>query len=261
MKTKNIIAYSIAVVLCALTSCEHTNTLNPTETAVEPQLTLIKLSQDMLNKVFVSPIVDSVLIDHTQGNLYTLYYGEGLVLCNPTKQDSVLADFAAARLNILGISPYVQLDNGYVLVHWKWTRFHPLSGAFRKTRCNNSYYSTNAYYMNGRIANEGYYVLPINWDEITILRTIWPNKEGIAIDKPELRYVNIADIEKYGAYQESSKRYFEENDLYRMYNLYVKDSGIFETQIQKMDVLQQSYVETLNQMIKNRDFEKWTQRR
>lgn len=253
------------------TACDNTNPPSPTpEPTIESQLALIKMPPEMLNKVFVSLVVDSVIVDYANSipNLNTLYYGDGLVLCNPTNQDSLLAEFAQSQLNITSSSPYILLNNGYILIDWRWSRFQPLSGAFRNVlyyqpqiinhKSSQNAYSTNFYYLNGTLANEEYYVLPLQWNELKSLTTIWNVEEGQRIEKPEVRYINIKDIEKYGNCQKSGVDYFDENDLTNMYVLYSKDPNHFEFHINECNKWQALYVDILNQMIENNEFEKWT---
>jgi len=236
--------------------------------AKEPQLALIKISPEIQKLVFVSPIVDSVVIDYSQTNLATLYYGGDLVFCNPTIPDSILSDFAQTQLKITGTNPYILLENGYAIIDWKWANFHPLSGAVRRTLYSSSEiydnkvllsaYTTNPDFFNGTLANEEYYLLPNNWQNVTDLREKWPLAEGTRIEKPEVRYVYIKDIENYGDYTESFKYYFFDFDLYYIYVKFLRDPSTSSTHVEKLDSVQSVYVKTLNQMINNNDFEKWT---
>lgn len=266
MKTLRFFVW-ISVWAIVFSAC-NVNQPEPPDEGIKEQLALIKLSPEMRDYVFVSPIVDSCVVDYSNHNLNTLYFGDGLVLCNPTKEDSILAEFAQSQLRIVGTSPYILLDNGYAIIDWKWSRFQPLSGDFRSTLFNSSKiynnkraqeeYSTNFYYFNGTLENEEYYLLPIKWQELSDLTTIWSLQEGQRITKPEVRYVNLEDIEKYGNYQESFKQYFEENSLQRMYIQYSISPEDFMSAIKKYNGFQSSYVNTLNQMIINNDFDKWT---
>ena len=268
-----ILSVSLLFVLCS--SCRHTNPPSPyiprPDEAVEPQFALIKMSPELQNHVFVSPIIDSVVVDYVNPipNLNTLYYGNGLVLCNPTSQDSMLADFAQKQLKILGTSPYVLLDNGYAIVDWKWTRFQPLSGDLRRVlysspkiydnKMAQAAYSTNFNYLNGSLANEEYYLLPINWQDVTDLLSIWSLESATKIDKPEVRYINLKDIEKYGNYAESFRwSCFEGGDFNLIYLKYFHELEYVDANAKKLDSVQAAYVQTLNQMINNNDFEKWT---
>lgn len=262
MKTR---IFQLIVLVFILTGCIGESA----DMAVQKQLAIIQLSPEMREQVFVTPIVDSCIVDYANSipNLNTLYYGDGLVLCNPTKEDSVLAEFAQSHLKIVGTNPYIELDNGYAVIDWKWASFHPLSGAWRYTIYPNPNpkiydhkaaqleYSTNFYYLNGSLANEEYYLLPSTWKEITKLRKIWPMQEGQYIEKPEVRYINIKDIQKYGHLKNTN---IDFNHLLDAYYSYQRDSDNFDAFVEQRDELLASYVVTLNQMINNNDFKKWT---
>ena len=269
MKTLRIYLWLIVfVVIIAACNENQPEPREKPDTDIKVQLALIKLSPEMKDYVFVSPIVDSCVVDYSKLNLNTLYYGEGLVLCNPTKQDSILAEFAQSQLKIIGSYPYIVLDNGYAIIDWKWSRFQPLSGDFRSTLFHSpqiydnkraqSGYSTNFYYLNGTLANEEYYLLPIKWQELTDLMAMWPMQEGRQISKPEVLYINLEDIEKYGKYQDSYRQYFDENCLQKMYIQYSGDPDNFDATVKKYDSFQAAYVETLNLMIHSNDLDKWT---
>lgn len=269
MKAKVLLIFSFAVVLC---SCDRSNNPSPDpDPAVNAQLAIIKLSQEMQGRIFVSPIVDSIVVDYQNPvpNLNTLYYSDKLVLFNPTKQDSLLAEFAQSKLNLVGTNPYILLQNGYAIIDWKWMNFQPLSGAFRRVlysspqiyshkRAQESY-STNFYYLNGSLENEKYYLLYVQWHELTDLASIWSLSAGEQIDKPEIRYINLKDIEGYGAYQKSFQTlypYFE--DLLSLYNIFAQNETTFDQYVEDLDKMQSAYVQTLNQMINNNDFETWS---
>lgn len=269
MKAKVLLIFSFAVVLC---SCDRSNNPSPDpDSAVNAQLAIIKLSQEMQGRIFVSPIVDSIVVDYQNPvpNLNTLYYSDKLVLFNPTKQDSLLAEFAQSKLKLVGTNPYILLQNGYAIIDWKWMNFQPLSGAFRRVlysspqiyshkRAQESY-STNFYYLNGSLENEKYYLLYVQWHELTDLASIWGLSAGEQIDKPEIRYINLKDIEGYGAYQKSFQTlypYFE--DLLSLYNIFAQNETTFDQYVEDLDKMQSAYVQTLNQMINNNDFETWS---
>jgi hypothetical protein len=250
----------------ALMACEKHR--SPSDDYVpDTQLAIIRLPYGTQNKVLVSPIVDSVIVNPSN-NSVTLYYGNGGAMCNATKQDSLLAQFAQDQLKILGTNPYIILDNGYVIIDWKWIHFHPLSGALRYAAFSSSLpyhlfgYSTNPYRFYP-ITNEEYYLLPFIWQEIVDLTQQWIRDECEHIERPEVRYANLIDIEKYGNYSTgcrdiSLKYNVTLNDLHAIYNLHIKDESMFTAFVYEYDRLQAAYVETLNQMIRNNDFEKWT---
>ena len=259
-KTLNVLCAVSLIVL--VLSCGNTNQpSNGGDYVPDDQLAIIKMTPDLQEHVFVSPIVDSVFRDYSD-NSCTLYLGDSLVLCSPNHTDSALAEFVISRLGILGTSPYVSLEDGYAIIDWKWARFHPLSGEFRNTR--NCYvnlltnmiegYSTNTYYLNGDLKNEEYYLLPIKWNELKDLNAMWSIDEGQHIEKPEIWYITTKDIESYGKMNMSSRE-LPFLDLYRIYTFYNTDEAMY----QKLDMLQASYVEALKQMIKNKNFDTWKQ--
>ena len=233
--------------------------------AIQHQLAVIKISPEMQEQVFVSPIVDSCVVDYSKVNLNTLYYGDGLVLCNPTPEDSIYAEFAQSHLKIAGTNPYILLDNEYAVIDWKWANFHPLSGNFRHAvysspkiydnKMAKNVYSTNFNYLNGFLANEEYYLLPITWKEVTKLRTVWPMESGQRIDKPEVRYVNVKDIEKYSSLKRLNRYLYDVNHAQQVY---LNNPEEFHAYIEQNDRILSVYVEVLNKMINNNDFEKWT---
>ena len=197
----------VFAIIAALSSCGNTN---PPDEVPSEQLVIIKMTPELQEHVFVSPIVDSVIItDINSYYKYRLFYGDGLVLCNPTKDDSICSDFIQSQFQILGTSPYILLEDGYAIIDWKWRNFHPLFGALRETMAHDAHiveyrynyitiYTTNAKYLNGAIENEEYYLLPIHWNEIKDLNNIWRIEEGRKIEKPEIQRINCAEIEKYG---------------------------------------------------------------
>lgn len=257
-------------ILCI--ACGKTNIPSLSDEAPRAQMAIIKISSEMRDKVFVSPIVDSAVVDYSTINLTTLFYGDGLVLCNPTKTDSLLCAFAESQLGILGTCPYVLLNDGYAIIDWRWAHFHPLSGAGRNALNYSSkifsnkatipVYFTNFYYLNGSLANEEYYLLPIGWQEITSLTSIWRFDEGTKIHKPEILYINFIDIEKYGGYftRSTERKQDNLNNLLFIYDIYSRyDSIESNACAEEFNRWQSAYVETLNKMINNNDLEKWTQ--
>lgn len=278
--------YSVFGVLCflnlVLVSCEkpnpeealppsssYDNHINP-EPIIKDQLVVMRLSSEMYENVIVSPIVDSIRVDYSNGNVYTLYYDDSLALCNLSKLDTILSEFAQTQLNIIGTSPYVVLNNGFVIIDWKWSYFIPLSGAYRDVRYISHdinaprSYSTNGHYLNGDLANEEYYLLSIKWPNLKKLISCWDIKEGKSVHKPEMYYIALGDIEKYGNcqanYSDVSKKYnLTIFDLHSTYKLYTLDADKYKTYVKECDNLQAQYVEVLNQMINNNDLETWKQ--
>lgn len=255
-------ALLVVAITAAISSCGNTN---PPDYVPDAQLAIIKLTPELQEQVFVSPVVDSVY-RNTDDNSFTLYNGDGLVLCNPNRTDSILADYVQSQFAILGTSPYIMLENGYAIIDWRWAHFQPLSGEWRNTR--NSYanpltnmvsgYSTHFPSSHTLLKNEEYYLLSMRWDELKDMNKIWEMSEGKLIKKPEILYVNTKDIENYGNLTISAKD-LPFLDLYSIYNLYGKDEVSYRKCVENMDMLQASYVDVLNQMIKNKDIDTWKQ--
>ncbi|MBR1809020.1 MAG: hypothetical protein IJ776_06505 [Paludibacteraceae bacterium] len=274
MKTK-IYLLLVSVSILTFVSCGNSN---PPSTGGDEmpaeQLVLIKMTPELQEHVFVSPIVDSVIItDINSYYCYKLFYGDGLVLCNPTKADSIYSDFIQSQFQLLGTSPYILLEDGYAIIDWKWRHFHPLFGAFRGIVGLEAHlweyrydyktaYTTNAYYANGALENEEYYLLPIHWNEITDLKHIWGIEEGRKIEKPEIHYINCTKIEEFGDFTTSIRniriknRFVIYDSVMAEYSLYSQDKEMYNNCVKEIDQLQSMYVETLNQMIKNKYFDK-----
>lgn len=261
--------YQIVACGLLLAVCVCCNGPDPEETP-ETRLAVIKLTQEMQELVWVTPIVDSVTEDYSKGNPSTLHYGDGLALCNPTPTDTIGAEFAQETFGLLGTNPYILLGNGYVVIDWKWAYFLPLSGVFRNVVYRSSpnsrnVYSTNPWLNNGNLANEEYYLLSLPWQELTNLNGIWKKGEGTKIETPDVRYIKLADLETYAqiptGYRAIYKKYNTSNDLFSVINLYKRDIEQFEAYVTEYDQLQSLYIKALNQMITNNDFDKWTQQR
>lgn len=261
---KRLLGYLLAIIGIVVIGCSRSNEVEEPkaqtsiseDTVLPKKLAIIKLPSELQNQVFVSPIVDSVVLDTKTYN-YTLYYDDGLVLCNPTRLDSALSDFATTYLKIVGTNPYIVLDNGYIIVDWKWSHFQPLSGGFRYALYSNAYHAYPGYSIGTRpVINETYYVLSMNWQDISDLTSIWSIDEGTLIQKPEIRYITLKDIVKYA---DSQEEYLEPCDLFTLYRLYEKDSEQCSKSVIEYDKAQSFYVKTLNRMINNNDFEKCTQ--
>lgn len=249
---------------------EEPNTNSPISVDTVPSRTLsiIKLPSEIQDLVFVTPIVDSIVLDTKAYNL-TLYYDKGLVLYNPTQLGEDIAEFAKTYLNIVGTSPYIILDNGYAIVDWKWSYLQPLSGASRDalypyrnvqfpnsdTLHSNTYIVPSYSVYSYPITNEQYYVLNIRWDELTDLSMVWDPQEGNLIETPELRFISLDDVKRYA---DSQDAYREPPYLESLYSMYKNNPAECATVIEEADKAQAFYVETLNRMIHNNDFEQWT---
>lgn len=92
----------ILAIIAATSSCGK---INPPEPYPAELLKIIKMTPELQAHVFVSPIVDSVIIDENSYYKYTLCYGDGLVLCNPTKADSINSDFFPISFSVIRYKP------------------------------------------------------------------------------------------------------------------------------------------------------------
>ena len=267
---KNLIyaVMALAVTSAVICGCTKKDSepepITEPESMLEPQLAIIKLTQEMQNRIFVSPVVDSAIVD-SKTNLTTLFYSEELVLTNPNEKNTALAKFAQSELGIVGTNPYLLLSGGYAIIDWKWWQFHPLSGEDRAPRFYNTHlrmaYSTNSRLNNGAIANEEYYLLNIAWKDLSDLTATWKFTEGTQLELPEIRYIDCAKVEEYGKYAHSVKEILRKYNLQDLHGLYVLFSGDAEKGkacIAECNALQSAYVETLKEMIDNNDLEKWT---
>ena len=63
-----LIIFSLACVI--LYSCENTKSPSPGDELAPEKLTIIKLPSEMNASVFVSPIVDSVVLDYSRSDIY-----------------------------------------------------------------------------------------------------------------------------------------------------------------------------------------------
>lgn len=240
------------------------------------ELAVIKLTQDMQERVFVSPIVDHIKKleyirkDSTDGKTYvwdawqggdSLIYTDTLSLCN-TQFGQPYVAFAQQQLELTGTNPYIMLKNGYAIIDWKWGLFHALSGETILTRhwmpLGGNHYSTNSYYYNGTLANEEYYLLDQKWEELDDITSVWKVEEGTKIDKPEIKYITLKKLEEYGqaelSYMDIYNKYMASDlNLHYAQMKYSNNTEEGEAFINDVDRLQSFYVETLNKMIENND--------
>ena len=246
--------YFIIGTICAiLISC---NKLDP-EPIPEAQIAIIHMSPEMHNRVWVSPVVDSIQMDNA-GKNYTLFYDTLLALSNTQVGHNAIS-FAEDQLGILGSIPYIMLDANYAIIDWKWAMFHPLSGEYISTRYWDAFagdaYSTNPEY-SPFITNEKYYLLGLTWGDLTELNTTWKLTEGTSIEKPQVMFMNLSKIEEYGNSQMSranlrDKYSTTEISVRMAYTLFCKDQNTASDYIKSCDELQDYYILTLKEMIIN----------
>lgn len=103
-----------------------------------------------------------------------------------------------------------------------------------------------------------YYLLDTQWQGLTDLAVQWTLAEGQRTEMPEVRYINLKDIEKYGDYKESYKILFLVSDLNSVYQSYLHEPEKFKAYSEEFDRAQASYAETLKQIIKNNELETLT---
>ncbi len=261
---KNKFNYLIIGIMCAIfVSCSKSepepSVEYPPEPFPEAQIAIIHLSPEMHNRVFVSPVVDSIQEDNA-GTYRTLFYDTLLALSN-TQMGHKAISYAEEQLGILGSNPYIMLDNSYAIIDWKWAMFHPLSGEYISTRYWDAFagdaYSTNPEY-SPFITNEKYYLLDMTWSDLKDLKKTWKLPEGTSIEKPQVMFINLKKIEEYGNSQMSRAnlrdKYSTTNISVReAYTLFSKDKNTASEYVKSCDELQDFYVSTLKEMIKNGD--------
>ena len=260
MKNKNLHFIALVCGVIALAACKNTNPpeQNP-EQNLGVQLAVIKITPEIQNRIFVSPVVDSITIDYQDYNLGTLYYGDSLALCNTHFKMQKEVAFAQQKMQITGTNPYILLENGYAVIDWKWGLFHPLSGEYIKPLYwpeGTQMYSINPYYNNGALTNEEYYLLNTDWSDLKDLTLVWKKGEGTRIEKPEICYINVSKIEEYGHSDISHNDLREdfktsELSLNKAYSLSNESADKCDAYIKFCNDLQACYVKILNEMITN----------
>ena len=261
---KNKFNYLIIGIMCAIfVSCSKSepepSVEYPPEPLSEAQIAIVNVSSEMKNHIFMSPVVDSIKSDNA-GKYYTLFYDTLLALSNTQAKQPAIS-YAEKQLGIIGSTPYIMLDNSYAIIDWKWAMFHPLSGEYISTRYWDAFagdaYSTNPEY-NTFITNEKYYLLDMTWSDLKDLKKTWKLPEGTRIEKPQVMFINLKKIEEYGNSQMSRAnlrdKYSTTNISVReAYTLFSKDKNTASEYVKSCDELQDFYVSTLKEMIKNGD--------
>ncbi len=257
MKDK-VYYFIIGVISAMLISCNKPDPEPAPEPIPEAQIAIIHISPEMHNRVLMSPVVDSIQMDNG-GKYYTLFYDTLLALSNTQVGHNAIS-FAEAQLDILGSNPYIMLDDNYAIIDWKWAMFHPLSGEFisarYKTILAGDAYSTNPGYCS--ITNEKYYLLELAWSDLKDLKKTWKLTEGTSIEKPQVMFINLSKIEEYGNSQMSranlrDKYSTTEISVHMAYTLFCKDQNTASDYVKSCNELQDFYVSTLKEMIKNGD--------
>ena len=249
--------YIIGTICTVLISCNKPDPepLTP-EPLPEAQIAIIHLSPEMHNRVFVSPVVDSIQVDNA-GKYHTLFYDTLLALSN-TQMGHKAISYAEEHLDILGSNPYIMLDADYAIIDWKWAMFHPLSGESISARYSTSLagdsYAINPVY--GSITNEKYYLLDMAWSDLKDLKKTWKLPEGTSIDKPQVMFINLKKIEEYGNSQMSRANLRDKYSTMEMsvreaYTLFCKDKNTANDYVKSCNELQDYYILTLKEMIKN----------
>lgn len=274
-------------IVCAL--CLSCRVVDPPEYEAQPdealysELALIKVTPEMLDYIFVAPVVDSIVKPRywreymgdgkwNTGEMWhgdSLYYSDSLALCNTQFYPDPVIAFAQEQLAITGTNPYILLDNGYAIIDWRWSYFHPLAGEAIQARYFQPLagirYCTNQYYYNGTLANEQYYLLRTSWSELQDLTTVWRMNEGTLVATPDIRYIRLKNIEEY---DNSNPLWKEKGGIRRRHSsafdaqrLYEKDPEKGLTYVQDCNELQEAFVEVINEIIRNKKFEQLTRRR
>ena len=258
---KNKFYYFIIGTICAiLISCDKPDPEPASESTSEPipeaQIAIIHITPEMRNRVWVSPVVDSIQMDNA-GKYYTLFYDTLLALSNTQVGHNAIS-FAEEQLGILGSNPYIMLDDNYAIIDWKWAMFHPLSGEFiiarHKTVLAGDAYSTNPGYCS--ITNEKYYLLESAWSDLKDLKKTWKLTEGTNIEKPQVMFINLSKIEEYGNLQMNranlrDKYSTTEISVRKAYTLFCRDKNTASDYVKSCNELQDYYILALKEMIKN----------
>ena len=261
---KNKFNYLIIGIMCAIfVSCSKSepepSVEYPPEPFPEAQIAIVNVSSEMKNHIFMSPVVDSIKSDNA-GKYYTLFYDTLLALSNTQAKQPAIS-YAEKQLGIIGSNPYIMLDNSYAIIDWKWAMFHPLSGEYISTRYWDAFagdaYSTNPEY-SPFITNEKYYLLGLTWGDLTELNTTWKLSEGTSVEKTQVLFVDLKKIEEYGNSQMSrailrDKYSTTDISVRESYRLFSKDKNTASEYVKSCDELQDFYVSTLKEMIKNGD--------
>lgn len=230
---------------------------------VDYQLTIIKMTPELQDRILVTPIVDSVEILRPSYEK-KLYYADVLALCNLTHHDTLLAELAQSEYDLVGSSPYILLEDGYAIIDWKWGYFHPLSGQLRSAVHAKNFDGIYAYRSNidAEIYNEVFYLLPIHWKELTSLTAKWDMATGTKTDDLITYHIKVKNIESYGNLNTS---FFNVQTQYGFDPSVLSLNAIYEMADKEqalayrkaLDELQNEYVKTLNLMIQNKDLDSW----
>lgn len=251
------------ILMIILYSCTTIN--SPQEPTVLTEYALIKMDDSLLNKIIVSPLLDSVCRDYSNYTETVLFYNTD-TLCLSNSQvsqyvSSELIDFANQHLGIIGTNPYTKLDNGYVLVNWKWKHFHPMVADWIVANHINKkleyYYSPNPNYNNGRVLNEKFYLIDEQWGNITNISWIWSISKRIELQRKEIRYISIKALDEYRGSQSAMQRGEYYMNVLNAFSLYSSDIKKYKEYIILCDSMENIYINTLNKMIRNNDFDKY----
>ncbi len=95
----SVILVSVITVAAVLSSCENNRPSSGDDYAPDDQLAVFRLAPEWQSQVFVSPVVDSAVVEHNNRipKLTRLYYADGLVLYSPTMTNELLMDFAQSQ--------------------------------------------------------------------------------------------------------------------------------------------------------------------
>ena len=145
---------------------------NEPEPAVLDEVVIVKMDKNWQEGLIVSPIILSAKIEQTNSQT-VLTYGDSLSLCNTQLSDLKYSDFAQNELDVLNFSPYIMLNNGYAIIHWRWRYFFSFASPL--------IYATDATVFspipsinNGEVTNNEFYYIATAYQHLKSLKQQWP---------------------------------------------------------------------------------------
>lgn len=257
MKTRYLLLLSICALI--LTNCGSEPKPNPYD-----EIVIFKIDNKFYNGFLVSPEILSVERDSASYNSFVVY-GDSLVLPNTSSNYSRdYADFAYNTLQLLNHSPYVLLEGGYAIMHWRWRYFSPIAAPLIYANDGKSF-SPNPHLYSGCVANvnESVYYISTDYHAWTDLNQKWAPTEVESVKLPEMHHVDLKKLDEYrkAEQQETSvtKKYYVSGlDLRECFKLYQKDAQQGMEYASICDSLESVYVAALNRMITNKELESWT---
>lgn len=267
MKAKMLILLSLCL---GFVGCVENTPITP-EPAEDGVIIILELEPQLQNGIIVSPVVHSFEYDSVY-RVPTLQYGDSLSLCNTCSYDNT---FLQDVIQLSQHAPFIHLKDNFVLVHWRWNDFIPLSIGFSRI-CDESSadfldgFSQMDCIMFGNEENNQYYYIDMDYHDLTDIEQQWALTEGQKIQKPNVYDISWRDLDKYrgdqikltdvlpyygGVY--SAGHWFTTMPAFVWFSSDdAQENAYVSTYIEKNDSLEQIYIKTLIEMITNKDFEK-----